>query len=143
LLLRHKRCPLPFFEDSLLFFIFTVLAIQFALPELRDFVWFVRFWRRSRGRLSFNFLLGSGRQGWSFVITSKEVGRILRQLGDCNKACQVSEIGAFVVELDESIMLGVISLPKGLQCIIIAGDWASVLAPVLQRWRGNARELLT
>ncbi|KAH6607334.1 hypothetical protein Trco_003647 [Trichoderma cornu-damae] len=124
LLLRQESSPLPLFEDPLLLLVFAILAIQLPLPKLGDFVRLVRLGRRRRRRPTFDFLLWPGGQSGSLVIGGKEVWRVLRQLGDRNKARQVPEIGALIVEFDQAVMLGVVPLPKGLQRVVVAGDCA-------------------
>lgn len=57
------------------------------------------------------FLFWSSRQSGGLIISGQEVGCVLGQLGDCNQAGKVSKIRTFVVELDEAVVLGVISLP--------------------------------
>jgi hypothetical protein len=46
----------------------------------------------------------------------------LWQLRDRDEAGEVSQVGALVVELDESVVLGTVSLSEGLKGIVIAGN---------------------
>jgi hypothetical protein len=52
----------------------------------------------------------------------------LGELGDGDEGCQVSQVGALVVELDQAIVLGIVSLAEGLKGIIVAGCCESELA---------------
>ena len=44
----------------------------------------------------------------------------MRELGDCDQAGQVAQVGAFVVELDETVVLGVVSAAKRRERLVVA-----------------------
>lgn len=87
-------------KDPLLLLVFAVLTIELVLPELVNLIRRIVFRCGSRRGCPLNLLLRSCGERGSFVIDGKEVGRILRKLGDANKTGEVSEVRAFVVELD-------------------------------------------
>lgn len=62
------------------------------------------------------------------VISSEEVRRILGQLRNSDQVCKISQVGAFVVEFDEAVVLCVISLAKRLQGIVVASSCISVVS---------------
>ncbi|CAG9945583.1 unnamed protein product [Clonostachys rosea f. rosea IK726] len=122
LLLGQEGLPLSLLEDALLLFVLAVLALHLVLPELGDLIglFVLRLGRRCRATL--NLLLGSGRKGWGILVLGQQVGRFLWQLRDRDEAGEVSQVGTLVVELDESVVLGTVSLSEGLEGIVIAGN---------------------
>lgn len=47
----------------------------------------------------------------------------MRELRDGDETGEVSEVRALVVELDEAVMLGIVSLSEGLEGIVVASRW--------------------
>jgi hypothetical protein len=121
LLLRKKRLLLLGLEYALLFLVFPVLAVDLALPELVDLVWLVglRCWRRSG--LLLDLLFGARGKCWRVLIFCEQVGRILRQLWYGDETREVAEVGAFVVEFDEAVVLSVVPLTERFQGVVVPG----------------------
>jgi hypothetical protein len=125
LLLGEELLLLPLFQHALLLLVLAVLPVELALPELGDFVGpLLRLGRDGdrRGR-TLDFLFGTGRKGGCLLLLGQQVGRVLGQLGYGDEAGEVAEVGTLVVELDETVVLGVVSAPERLESLIIAGGY--------------------
>jgi hypothetical protein len=113
-------------QNTLLLFVLSVLTVQLALPELvhliRGFILGFR-WRR---RLSLDLLLWSRRERGGVIVLSQEVWRVLRKLGDGDKTGEISKVGALIIELDQTIMLCVVTFSEGLKSVIVASRFESV-----------------
>ena len=125
LLLCQQLGLLAFLQYSLLLLVLPVLPVLLILPEVADLIGLLRLGSWRRGGLALDLLLRSGRQGRRILVIGKKVGWVLRQLGNGDQAGEVSEIGALVVKLDQSVMLGVISSSERLQGIIVASSCAT------------------
>jgi hypothetical protein len=102
------------------------LTVQLAFPELvhliRGFILGLR-WRRW---LSLDLLLWSRRERGGVIVLSQEVWRVLRKLGNGDKTGKISKVRALIVELDQTIMLCVVTFTERLKGIIIAGRFEHV-----------------
>jgi len=65
-------------------------------------------------------LLGAGGECRGVLVLGEQVGRVLGQLRDGDEAGEVAEVGAFIVELDEAVVLSVVSLAEGFQGVVVA-----------------------
>jgi hypothetical protein len=91
------------------------------LPKLVDrFGIHGRLARGCIGGFGDRFVSGSGGESRSVLIIAEKIWRVLRQLRDGNQTGQVAQIGALVVELDQAVMLGIVTSAKGCEDFVVS-----------------------
>lgn len=111
LLLLHLTLLL---ETVLLKLVFALLLGDF--PLLGSPVRLGRLWRRI---LDNGFAVGG--HGWG--VGPQKAWRVLRQLGNTDQAGKVLQVGALIVELDQSIVLRVVTLSQENQSLGIVSAY--------------------
>jgi hypothetical protein len=56
-----------------------------------------------------------------FIFFRQKAGRVLWELGYSNQACEIPQVGTFVVEADKSVVLGIITTAERLESLVITG----------------------